>query len=462
MTAPRLSYRTKLCATVGLGLAALLVPTALALHQLGRAGVAAPLAGSIRTTLVLGWGATAVLLGAAFACAETRRKRSLGRVICLLREISSGAADLTRRLDLPYVDCSQLKNCGHRECASYGKREACWSHVGSMQLLKNLVQCPGVLSGKVKDCSECPAFRAVDTDDESRLALWLNAFLEKIRYLVVEAKGAGIEMSSVAQELSATTTQIADANTALCGRSEGVATASQEMSTTVDEVASNTLAVSEASRQAQRAAAEGAAVVSQAVQSLGEIAAVVERAAATTRALGSEAEKISAVIEVIQDIADQTNLLALNAAIEAARAGEHGRGFAVVADEVRKLAEKTVKATHEIARTVGGIQGESRRAVAAIEQGQLTVLRGTELGKAAGEAVVAIEGMVTTAADRVQQIATATEELSATIRETASNLFEMARGVEQNTMAAFEISKTANSVAHKAGELNSITAGFQT
>jgi methyl-accepting chemotaxis protein len=193
---------------------------------------------------------------------------------------------------------------------------------------------------------------------------------------------------------------------------------------------------------------------------MSEIAAVVEQAAGTASALGGEAEKIGVVVEVIQDIADQTNLLALNAAIEAARAGEHGRGFAVVADEVRKLAEKTVKATHEISQTITAIQNESRQALGAIEQGQQTVQKGEELGRAAGEAVHAIEGMATQASEQIQQIATATEELSVTIRETGSNLVQMARGVEQNTIAASEIAQTTDTVAKKAGELNAITEKF--
>jgi methyl-accepting chemotaxis protein len=412
-------------------------------------------------TVFIGGILGAVLVTGVFAWVGIGAARGLQRTVGFLKDVASGDVDLTKRLPLRYVNCSEFKECGEEECASYDKEEACWSHVGSMQLIAEKIQCPGVLSGKVEDCSQCPVFQAVETDELSQVANWLNIFLDKIRYPIIQARDAGLEMASVAQQLSATTAEIAASNEELCTQSEGVATASEEMTATVEDVAHNTVSVSEVAQGARQASADGARVVSEAVEAISDIASVVEQSAGTSRALGGEAEKIGVVVEVIQDIADQTNLLALNAAIEAARAGEHGRGFAVVADEVRKLAEKTVKATHEISATITSIQAESRQAVEAIEEGQKTVRKGAELGNAAGDAVHGIEGMATQASEQIQQIATAAEELSATIRETASNLIQMARGVEQNTIAAVEISQTTDAVAAKVGELNAITERFR-
>ncbi|MBI5445120.1 MAG: methyl-accepting chemotaxis protein [Deltaproteobacteria bacterium] len=412
-----------------------------------------------RNVLLLGLLGT-LTITAAFGTVGRRTQRGLDRLAAFASGLAAGDADLTRRLPLRYVDCSSLKSCGAENCASYGKRQACWSHVGSMQLLQGRVQCPGVLSGKVKDCSECPVFQAVETDEYATISNRLNIFLDKVRYLVLQSTEAGLEISSIAEELSATTRQIASSNEQMCTQAEAIATASQEMSSTIDDVAKNTASASEASQEACRISLDGGQVVSATVDAIREISCVVDRAEKTTNALGTAAEKIGVVIEVIEDIADQTNLLALNAAIEAARAGEHGRGFAVVADEVRKLAEKTVKATHEIFVTVSSIQAESRQAITAIETGQKTALKGTELGRRAGEAVRGIEEMATRSSQQTLQIAAATEELSVTIRETANNLFEMARGVEQNTVAASEISQTTELVAGKASQLNDIARKF--
>ena len=208
-------------------------------------------------------------------------------------------------------------------------------------------------------------------------------------------------------------------------------------------------------------ATEGATVIAQTVQAVQEIAQVVEQAAVTVRSLGVESEKIGVVIQVIEDIADQTNLLALNAAIEAARAGEHGRGFAVVADEVRKLAEKTVTATKEISKTIAAIQGESGRVAAAIDDGMQSVRRGRELGDRAGAAIRDIETEVGRATEQTRQIATATEQLAATTRDVSSNLEEIAQAVQANSTATSELAGTAESVALRAEELKQLTRRFR-
>jgi len=303
---------------------------------------------------------------------------------------------------------------------------------------------------------------AAGTNEIARVLRSLAEMQRRLAEVVKRVTGTAVELASAAEELSATTTQMAGTNEQVSGQSQSVAAASEQMGATVGTVAQNTLAVSQASGEAHRVAADGSRVVSDAIAALTETAVVVQDSADTVTALGQQSEDIGRVIEVIEDIADQTNLLALNAAIEAARAGEHGRGFAVVADEVRKLAEKTVQATQEISRTITSIQHESRNAVQSMVRGKETVERGSSLGARAAEAIQAIEKSIGAAFGQNQEIAAATEQLSASIAEVVGSIEHISRSVTENASAARGVAEAAASVAQKADELRSITEIFRT
>ena len=207
-----------------------------------------------------------------------------------------------------------------------------------------------------------------------------------------------------------------------------IATAMEEMSMTVNEVARNTVNASDSAAQVAGNARNGQKVVSQAVQEMQKVAEIVRSSAAIVGSLGAKSEKISEFVGVINDIADQTNLLALNAAIEAARAGEQGRGFAVVADEVRRLADRTVASTKEIRLMVNEIQQEAILAVQSIEKGKTEAEVSEALSNQAEESLTHIVHSIEEIEHMIAQIATASEEQAATSTTIAESLEEIIRG----------------------------------
>jgi len=233
------------------------------------------------------------------------------------------------------------------------------------------------------------------------------------------------------------------------------------MSATVIEVAKNSQGASEASDDTQQIAVQGGDVVKRAVDGMMAVADTVRESAATVEALGKSSDEIGAIISVINDIADQTNLLALNAAIEAARAGEQGRGFAVVADEVRKLAEKTTKATKEIADMIKTIQGDTKGAMSSMHEGTKQVEEGVQLASEAGESLQQIVSSVDRVTDMVRQIATAAEEQSATTEEISTNITSIATVTTENADGVKQVSAASDDLAKIAEELKDIVSRFK-
>ncbi|MDH5543505.1 MAG: methyl-accepting chemotaxis protein [Nitrospinota bacterium] len=298
-------------------------------------------------------------------------------------------------------------------------------------------------------------------DEIGQLSRWFNSSTKSLREVMSMVAEATSRVSSAAEELSASARQSTHGTEDQTQRTDAIASAMEELSATISSVSSNLNDAAEISKQAMETALEGGKVATNAIKGMNSIDATVKESAKIIETLGERSQQIGEVINVINDIADQTNLLALNAAIEAARAGEHGRGFAVVADEVRKLAERTTKATKEIGVTIEDIQIKTGEAVTSMNRGTGEVSKGLEQIDKTGEALQQIVNMVKKLADRVSEVAVAAEEQAATTTEITNNTVnvsrvakEMANGAEQTSAAALDLTKLA-------GDLTSMVKQFK-
>ena len=299
------------------------------------------------------------------------------------------------------------------------------SAIGLAGTSDQLGQAASQTSGVVQQVTQAVQNVAAGSQETSRSAQASNESVSQLGQAIDGiAKGAS-EQARQVQAVSATATQMAAG---------------------VEQVASNAQSVASASQQTKASAEQGAHAVRETVDGMFEIKNVVAAAAGKVEELGKLGEKIGAVVETIDDIAEQTNLLALNAAIEAARAGEHGRGFAVVADEVRKLAERSQRETKAISELIREVQAGTKDAVSAMEQGSAKVEQGSaradEAGKALGEILTAVDATVS----QVTQIATAASEMANGARGVVEAMSSISAVVEENSAATEEMAAQAGAV----------------
>ena len=278
-----------------------------------------------------------------------------------------------------------------------------------------------------------------------------NSFKGIIRQLADNSR----ELVSAATEIASSAEQMSKGAQNQSNQVNQVAAAVQEMTANIVESSRNAGDAADTSKSASAQATNGGQIVSESINGMQKIATVVRESAESIAKLAKSADQIGEIIGVIDDIADQTNLLALNAAIEAARAGEQGRGFAVVADEVRKLAERTGKATGEITRMIKGIQTQTEDAVHSMEAGIQQVDHGRELTDKAGASLNEIVTMSGRVLEMIKQIAAASEEQSSAAEQISKN-------IEQITSVTQETAKGAEQSAAAAEQLNRQAEGLQT
>jgi methyl-accepting chemotaxis protein len=235
----------------------------------------------------------------------------------------------------------------------------------------------------------------------------------------------------------------------------------EEMTVSINHVTDNAQTARDASLHSGEMSELGAKVIHDAVLEMGKIEVSVKGFSSIIQSLELQSNEISAIVNVIKEIADQTNLLALNAAIEAARAGEQGRGFAVVADEVRKLAERTGKSTQEIATMIGKIQSGTKEAVTSIENGVSTVISGVALANKAGDSITQIKAEAANVAQVVSEISDSLKEQSLASNDVAKNVEKIAQMTEENNAAVLQSSTAANHLEQLASSLHSSISHFK-
>ncbi len=303
---------------------------------------------------------------------------------------------------------------------------------------------------RVRDRNDFTAAVRVNSEDEvGQTAKAFNDLLATLRKTMAELKQSIGEVDSSAQSLSSAASQSAQASALSSESASAMAASVEQVSVSINQVSDNASAASDLAQKAGQLSDEGGRIIGNAVEEIRQIAASIDRVAGVMEALGEQSKEISGIVQVIKDVADQTNLLALNAAIEAARAGEAGRGFAVVADEVRKLAERTTKATGEISTMIENIQTSSQTVVASMQETVQQVRSGTELAEQAGESIVDIRQATGEVVSVVADIAGSIAEQSTATQSLAQQLETVAQSAEENNAAAGETA----SAAHRLGEL---------
>ncbi len=298
-------------------------------------------------------------------------------------------------------------------------------------------------------------------DEVAQLAEAFNQTNHKLNEMVNKVSDSSSSVATSASQLSASSNDINDHAQNQSTKTTQAASAMEELNSSFVNVAQNSVNAADSAKEAAELASKGGETVTETISGMNRIANSVRESAKTIEALGSRSEQIGEIIKVINDIAGQTNLLALNAAIEAARAGEQGRGFAVVADEVRKLAERTTSATNEIGDMVKGIQDDTGKAVESMQSGTLEVEEGLRSADQAGEALQRIVSSVQNVTDMIQQIATAAEEQSSTGDEVATNIESVADITRQTADAVQNSSQETHHLDELAQELRQLVSGFK-
>jgi methyl-accepting chemotaxis protein len=331
-----------------------------------------------------------------------------------------------------------------------------------------IIRSIAVASSALIDASEAMAngdltqrVRVESGDELGTIGRSFNVMAESFASALNKVADGSTQVAVAANQVQSTAERIATGAEKVAAQSVSVATAGEEMAATSGDIAQNCQLAVDGSSLATQIAQKGFEVVKQTIDGIKFRGGKTRENAVIIASLGARSDQIGAIVATIEDIADQTNLLALNAAIEAARAGEQGRGFAVVADEVRALAERTTKATKEIGEMIKAIQSETKLAIASMEEG----VKGTEQGATdAAQLEISLNEIleqISAVSMQINQIATAAEEQTATTSEISSNMHQITDVVQQTSQGAQESATAASQLNRNAEELQRLVRQFK-
>lgn len=298
-------------------------------------------------------------------------------------------------------------------------------------------------------------------DETGRLLAAFARMQDGLRVMVGASQRNANELAQAAQELTAAARQTAAATDSQSEAASGMAAAVEEMSVSIDQVRDHASAARGVAAAAGESSRAGGQVVHSTADEMRQVAAAVNDSAGSIRELENYSKEISDIVNVIREVAEQTNLLALNAAIEAARAGEQGRGFAVVADEVRKLAERTASSTHSIAAVIEKVQVGARHAAQEMDNGVARVGAGVKLALQAGSSITDIQASAGRVTSAVDDIGGALDEQAVAAQEIARGVERIAGMAEENSISARQTSSAADRLHALAGELERSVARFR-
>ena len=302
---------------------------------------------------------------------------------------------------------------------------------------------------------------AASEDEVGKLIVAMTEMQQSLRSTLQETQSSATSLLECSGHLNESARQMDDSAHVQSSIASAIAANVEEVTVSINHVSDNTSEAAHFASDSDRMAKEGHDQIDRLVERIGEVANVVRSSADQIARLEGESEKISNIVSVIKDIADQTNLLALNAAIEAARAGEQGRGFAVVADEVRKLSERTALSTGEIGKMVGAIQVSTREVVAQVGRGVTMVDEGVAHARQAGDTIGQLQGMAKKVSQLVAEVDEALREQASASNDVAKKVEDVASQAEESTAIAKQTSSAANVMAQTAHAMEQLVARFR-
>jgi methyl-accepting chemotaxis protein len=301
----------------------------------------------------------------------------------------------------------------------------------------------------------------VDSRDQTSLLSSIAHMQNNLRSTILQSRQAADQVSDAAHSLAASSKHVSQSSNLQSEAASSMAASLEQVSTSISQVAESASRAQQLARETDNLSGDGKNLVQATIGEINKIADTVRSSSNSVKTLGDNSNQISNIANVIKDIADQTNLLALNAAIEAARAGEQGRGFAVVADEVRKLAEKTALSTQEITSMIGRIHEGTISAVQGMEQGQLQIEEGVNRAAKTGDSMTEIQSGAHQVLVAVDDISNALREQSAASEHIAQSVEKVARMSEDNSLAVNEVLQAANQLEHLAVAMKSSVGQFR-